>query len=132
MDFIIKLFLNAIAVVLAAYILPGVHIENFWYAVLLAALLSLLNVSVKPLLVLFTIPFTIFTLGFFLLVINAFIIEIAAWVLTPNFEVASFWSALFFSILLSIINSVFERLTVKPAHREDSVKIFDKDGNRVV
>jgi putative membrane protein len=132
MNFIVKLFLNAIAVVLTAYILPGVYLESFGYAVLLAALLSLLNVSVKPLLILFTIPFTIFTLGLFLLVINALIIEIAAWFLSPNFAVASFWSALFFSILLSIINSIFERLTVKANTREDSVKIFDKDGNRVV
>src|SRR5688572_13476869 len=106
MNFIIKLFLNAIAVVITAYILPGVHLQDFWYAILLAALLSILNVSLKPLLILFTIPFTIFTLGLFLLAINAFIIQIAAWILTPGFDVTSFWQALFFSILLSIINGL--------------------------
>jgi putative membrane protein len=132
MNFIIKLFLNAIAVVLTAYILPGVYIENFLYALLLAALLSALNVSVKPVLVFLTIPATIFSLGLFLLVINAFIIEIAAWILNPNFVVATFWQALFFSILLSIINSIFERLTVKTQHRDDAMKVFDKDGNRIV
>ncbi len=131
MNFLIKLLLNAIAVVLTAYILPGVHLDGFGYAVLVAALLAVLNVSVKPLLVLFTIPFTIFTLGLFLLVINAFIIEIAAWILTPGFAVASFWSALFFSIILSIINGIFDRLTVRAENREDNVQIFDKDGNRV-
>jgi putative membrane protein len=132
MNFILKLFLNAIAVVITAYILPGVHLEGFGYALLVAAILALLNVSVKPLLILFTIPFTIFTLGLFLLVINAFMIEIVAWILTPNFVVASFWQALFFSILLSLINGIFDRLTVKPDHRDDSVKIFDKDGKRIV
>ena len=132
MNFIVKLFLNAIAVVLTAYILPGVHLESFWYALLLAALLSLLNVSVKPILIFLTIPATIISLGLFLLIINAVIVEIAAWVLRPGFEVVTFWQALFFSILLSLINSVFERLTIKTETREDSVKIFDKDGKRIV
>lgn len=132
MNFIIKLALNAIAVVITAYILPGVYLESFGYAVILAALLSLLNVSIKPILVFLTIPATIISLGLFLLVINAFIIEIAAWILKPAFDVATFWQALFFSILLSIINSIFERLTVKAKHREDSMKVFDKDGNRIV
>lgn len=132
MNYLIKLFLNAIAVVLTAYILPGVHIENFLYALILAALLSVLNVSLKPLLVLLTIPATIFSLGLFLLVINALIIEVAAWILQPDFAVASFWQALFFSILLSIINGIFERLTIKHEHREDKMQVFDKDGNRIV
>ncbi|HLP50140.1 MAG TPA: phage holin family protein [Chitinophagales bacterium] len=132
MNFIIKLFLNAIAVVITAYILPGVHLENFGYAVLLAALLALLNVSVKPVLVFLTIPATIVSLGLFLLVINAFIIEIAAWILKPGFNVSSFWQALFFSILLSITNSIFERLTVRKIPKEDNtMQVFDKDGNRI-
>lgn len=131
MDFIIKLFLNAIAVVITAYILPGVHLESFWYAILLAAVLSLLNVSIKPILIVLTIPATIFSLGLFLLVINAFIILIADWIITDGFNVDGFWWALLFSIVLSVINSIFDRLTVKPEHRKDSVQIFDKDGNRV-
>jgi putative membrane protein len=131
MNFIIKLFLNAIAVVVVAYILPGVHLVDFWQAVLLSAVLSLLNVSVKPLLIFLTIPATIFSLGLFLLVINAFIIEIAAWILKPGFTVDSFWWALFFSILLSIVNGIFERLTIKSNRRDDGVQVFDKDGNRV-
>jgi putative membrane protein len=132
MNFIIKLFLNAIAVVITAYILPGVYLANFGYALLVAAILALLNVSIKPILILFTIPFTIFTLGLFLLVINAFMIEITAWLLAPEFAVSSFWQALFFSILLSLINGLFDRLTLKPEHREDSVKLFDKDGKRIM
>ena len=132
MNFIVKLFLNAIAVVITAYILPGVHLAGFEYAIFVAAILALLNVSVKPLLILFTIPFTVVTLGLFLLVINAFMIEITAWLLAPNFAVASFWQALFFSILLSIINGIFDRLTVKAESRDDAMKVFDKDGNRIV
>lgn len=132
MDFIIKLFLNAIAVVLTAYLLPGVHLENFGYAVLLAALLSVLNVSLKPLLVFLTIPATIFTLGLFLLVVNALIILTADWIITDGFNVDGFWWALAFSLVLSFISGIFDRLTVKKDHRDDSVKVFDKDGKRIV
>jgi putative membrane protein len=132
MNFIIKLFLNAIAVVIVAYILPGVHVSDFWHALLVAVVLSLLNASVKPLLIFLTIPATIVSLGLFLLVINAFIIEIAAWIITaPGFVVDSFWWALLFSVLLSIVNGIFERLTIKSNQRDDNVKVFDKDGNRI-
>lgn len=131
MNFIIKLVLSAIAVVITAYVLPGVHIDSFFVAVMLAAVLSLLNVSVKPLLVFLTIPATIFSLGLFLLVINAFIIQIAAWIV-PGFEVSGFWWALLFSLLLSFVNGIFDRLTVKAETREDKVKIYGKDGKRVL
>lgn len=131
MNFIIKLFLNAIAVVLTAYILPGVHLQSFGYAILLAALLSVLNVSIKPLLVFLTIPATIFTLGLFLLVINAFIILIADWIIIDGFNVGGFWWALAFSIVLSLINSIFDRLTVRAERRDDSMQVFDKDGKRI-
>lgn len=131
MNFLVKLILNAIAVVITAYILPGVQLENFLAAVMLAAVLGLLNVSVKPLLILFTIPATIFTLGLFILAINAFIIMIADWII-PGFEVSSFWWALLFSLLLSFINSLFERLTVKSESREDDMKVFGKDGKRIL
>jgi putative membrane protein len=132
MNLIIKLILNSLAVFLTAYLLPGIHLTGPLAAVLLAALLAVLNTLLKPVLVFLTIPATIVTLGLFLLVINALIIEVAAWILTPDFRVDSFWWALGFSIVLSIINSVFDRLTVKPQYRDDNVKVFDKDGNRIV
>jgi putative membrane protein len=132
MNFVIKLFLNAIAVVLAAYIIPGVHVDGFGYAVLVAALLAVLNVSLKPILVFLTIPATILTLGLFLLVVNAIIIMTADWILGNGFNVDGFWWALLFSIVLSFINSIFERLTVQAPSREDNVKIFDKEGKRIV
>ena len=93
MNFIVKLFLNAIAVVLAAYIIPGVHVDGFGYAVLVAALLAVLNVSLKPLLIFLTIPATILTLGLFLLVVNAVIILTADWILGNGFSVDGFWWA---------------------------------------
>jgi len=131
MNFIVRLLLNAIAVVITAYLLPGVYLADLPHALILASLLAILNVSLKPVLIFLTIPATIFSLGLFLLVINALIIEVADWIIGDGFNVQSFWWALAFSIVLSIINSIFERLTVKAESRNDSMQIFDKDGNRI-
>jgi putative membrane protein len=108
-----KLLLNVFAVVLASYLVPGVHLDGFGYAVLVAALLAVLNVSLKPLLIFLTIPATILTLGLFLLVVNAIIILTADWILGNVFNVDGFWWALLFGILLTIISSVLELLPAK-------------------
>lgn len=105
MNFIIRLLVSTIAVVLSAYILPGVTVDSFITAIIVAVILSLLNVLVKPILVILTIPFTVFTLGLFLLVINAIIILMTDWII-DGFVVDGFWYALLFSIVLSIINSL--------------------------
>lgn len=112
MKFIIKLLLSGLAVVITSYILPGVQVESYFTAIVVAAILGLLNVLVRPILVLLTIPITVFTLGLFLLVINAVIILIADYFIT-GFIVDSFWWALFFSIILAIVNSIFEELSRK-------------------
>jgi putative membrane protein len=105
MKFILRLLLSALAVVLLAYILPGVHVETYWIALLVALVLSLLNGVVKPLLVILTLPVTILTLGLFLLVINAIIILLAG-SLVSGFTVDGFWWALLFSLLLSVLQSI--------------------------
>ncbi len=114
MQFIQKIFVSAASIMLASYLLPGIHVSTFWIALLVALVLSLLNVFLKPLLVLITLPFTIFTLGLFLLVINAVIIMIAsAWV--KEFKVDGFWWALLFSVIVSLITSLLEKL-INPHH----------------
>jgi putative membrane protein len=110
MNFLIKLFTSSLAVILAAYLLPGVHVEDFLAAILVALVLSLLNITLKPLLVVFTIPLTVFSLGLFLLVINAVLILVAD-SFVKGFEVDGFWWALLFSLILSIINSMIADLT---------------------
>lgn len=105
MKFILRLLLSALAVILLANILPGVHIDTYGIAILVAVVLSLLNFIVKPLLVIFTLPVTILTLGLFLLVINAIIILLAS-SLVSGFSVDGFWWALLFSLLLSILQSI--------------------------
>ena len=107
MKFLIKILVTGLAVLISSYILPGVNVDGMLTAVIVAAVLALLNASVKPLLIILTIPITIFTLGLFLLVINALMILLASKIV-PGFTVDGFWYALFFSIVLAIVNGIFE------------------------
>ena len=110
MNWILRIFLNGLAVVLTAYLLPGVDVTDYWTALIVAIVLAVANVVVKPVLIVFTIPITILTLGLFLLVINALIILIADY-LVDGFYVDGFWWALLFSLILSLFNSLFADLT---------------------
>lgn len=103
---IVRLLLSALAVFICAMILPGADVDGFLIALVVAGVLAVLNVLVKPLLVVLTIPITILTLGLFLLVINTVLVMLASW-LVPGFNVDGFWWALVFSLLLSVINAVF-------------------------
>jgi len=105
MKLILRLLLNALAVVLLSYVLPGVGVDSMFTAIIVAVVLSLLNFIVKPILVIFTLPITILTLGLFLLVINAIIILLAA-NLIDGFHVTSFWWAIIFSLLLSFLQAI--------------------------
>lgn len=110
MNSIIKFFLTGLAVLLTAYLLPGVHVENYGQALLVALVLSIANVIVKPILILFTIPLTVLSLGLFLLVINALIILMVDY-FVPGFSVDGFWWAVAFSLILSVFNSMFSDFT---------------------
>ena len=110
MNIIIRFLLSGVAVMLTAYLLPGVHVQDYWAALLVAFLISLSNMFVKPILILLTIPITLFTFGLFLLVINALIILMVDF-FVDGFSVDGFWWALAFSLILSIFNSMFGDLT---------------------
>ncbi len=107
MKFIVKLLVTTLVVLLTSYLLPGVEVAGFWVALLVAVVLAILNTLVKPVLVVLTIPLTILTLGLFLLVINAVIILLAD-ALIAGFDVGGFWWALIFSIVVSIVMSIYE------------------------
>lgn len=104
MNTLLKILLTALAVIVLANILPGVSVNGYLSAIIVALVISLLNMFVRPLLIFFTLPATIVTFGLFLFVINAIIILLAN-KLVDGFTVNGFWSALFFSILLSIFRS---------------------------
>ncbi len=110
MGLIVRLLLSALAVIIGAYLIPGVSVDSIVTALIVAVVLGILNAIVKPILIILTIPVTIVTLGLFLLVINVIIIYIAD-SLIPGFAVAGFFSALIFSVVLAVIgwilNSIF-------------------------
>lgn len=111
MNTIFRLLLTALAIFILANFLPGITLSGDVYvnAIIVAVVLTVLNVLVKPLLVLLTLPITIVTLGLFLLVINALIILLAD-NLIDGFSVSNIWTAILFSILLSVLQSFLHSL----------------------
>jgi putative membrane protein len=105
MKFILRILLSALAVVVLAKVLPGVGVDTYTTAIIVAIVLSLLNFIVKPILIILTLPVTIITFGLFLLIINAIIILLAD-NLIAGFTVDSIWWALLFSLLLSFLQSI--------------------------
>lgn len=108
MRFIIRiLFIAAVSYGLA-HILRGIHIDTFWTAIVFAVILAILNIFVKPLIILLTLPVTILTLGLFLFVINAVVVLLASRFVN-GISIAGFGWALLFSFLLSIVTSILNR-----------------------
>ena len=103
MGTIINLLIGSMAVLIAAYIVPGIKVANFFTALVVVVVLGLLNMFVKPLLLILTLPINIFTLGLFTLMINTLIIILASKIV-PGFLVGSFWSAFIFSLILALVN----------------------------
>ncbi len=110
MKLLIRILVTSLLVMILSYLIKGVVVDEFTTALTVAIVLALLNFFVKPILIIFTLPVTIVTLGLFLLVINALIIMLCDHFVT-GFSVSSFWTALFFSILLSISQSLIFKLT---------------------
>ena len=130
LGFIAQMVVMALATVLAAYIMPGVHIDTFWAAILTAAVIALLNNFIRPILIVITLPVTAITLGLFLFVINAIIILMAS-ELVGGFHVDSFGSALLFSLILMGVNYLLELpnkyLNSKPLQQQQMHQDNDTD-----
>ncbi len=110
MKILIRIFVTSLLVMAIAYLMKGVVVNEFSTALTVAIVLGLLNFFVKPILVLFTLPVTIFTLGLFLLVINAVMILLCDH-FVEGFHVSSFWTAMLFSIILSLSQSLVYQIT---------------------
>jgi putative membrane protein len=121
--FITKAILTSVAVLFADYILKGVSVDDTLTAMIVAVVLGLLNSFVKPTLIVLTIPITLVTLGLFLLVINILIVFWAAQIV-PGFKVEGWGSALLFSIIVSFISSLLERLINKYSDRPEKIQEF--------
>lgn len=109
MEILLIWILNAVALLIVAYVLPGISVASFWSALIAALVLGLLNTLVKPVLVLLTLPVTIVTLGLFLLVINALVFWFAGSVL-KGFHVNGFWWAMLGALVYSIISGLLSRV----------------------
>jgi putative membrane protein len=105
----VNLVVGTLAVLISAYILPGVKVDNLLTAVVVAIVLGAVNMFIKPVLLLLTFPLTILTLGLFTFVINAFMVLLVS-NLVPGFKVSGFLYALLFSFVLSIVSSFLHSL----------------------
>lgn len=100
-----NLIINTLSIFAVSYVLSGIEVNSVVTALVVAVVLAILNVTLKPLLILITIPLTIITFGLFLLVVNVLVLYAASY-LIDGFHIAGFWWALLFSFLVSFINGV--------------------------
>ena len=112
MKIIINWVVSALAIIVTAYVLPGVHVNGFLAALVLAVVLGAINLILRPILVILTLPISIMTLGSFVLIINALLIMLAAHIV-PGFYVDSFWWALLFGIVLALVNWILQLFDIK-------------------
>ncbi|MCX6270247.1 MAG: phage holin family protein [Bacteroidetes bacterium] len=112
MNIFVRLLISTLAVLITSYLLPGVHIQGVTAALVVAAVLAILNTFLKPVVIILTIPITFFTLGLFLVVINVFIIYLVTKIV-DGFSVDGFWWAVAFSIILSIVTNLLDKLNEK-------------------
>lgn len=109
---IVRWILNALALLLITLILPGMHV-TFVAALIAALVIGAITALLRPLIVLLTLPITLLTFGLFLLVINALLFWLAS-AIVPDFHVDTFWTALFASILYSILTGIITWATRRP------------------
>jgi putative membrane protein len=103
MSFLLQWLVSGLAIIITAYLLPGVKVTGFFAALVTALILGLINAFIRPVLILLTLPLNILTLGLFTLVINALLILLAA-AIVPGFSVQGFWWALLFGLVLAVIS----------------------------
>jgi len=111
MKTLIHFLVSAVAILITAYVLPGVHVDGILAAFILAVILGVINTFIRPVLVMLTLPLSIVTLGLFVLVINALLVMLASYIV-PGFAVAGFWYAFLFGIVLAAVSyvlQIFER-----------------------
>ena len=101
---ITRLIISTLAVLITALTLDGVTVEPWWWAVIVAVVLGFINSWIRPLVKLFALPINLLTLGLFTFVINALMVMLCSWLIGPHFEVESFWWALGFSIVLTLVS----------------------------
>ncbi len=127
---IIRWLVTTGAILAVSYIMTSIKVDGLGTALIAGAILGILNALVRPVLILLTLPLTVVTLGFFILVINALLFQLAG-AIVPGMHIASFWSALLGSILVSIVSWIMNSL-VAGGGGERTVIIRHSSGDRTV
>ena len=112
MRWLLHWIFSAVALMIAAYFVPGIYVRGFLYAMLAAAIIGLVNATLGLFLKIITFPLTVVTFGLFLIIINACMLKFAS-LFTPGFVVQNWWAALWGSIILSVMHFIFQKLTRK-------------------
>jgi len=106
---LVRWLILTVAIMFAAYMMAGIHVKNFFSAFLAAAILGILNAFFRPILILLTLPINILTLGLFTFIINALLLKMASGVIS-GFEIYGFWSAVFGSLIISLVSWILSSL----------------------
>jgi putative membrane protein len=116
MHFLLRVLLNAVALLVAAWLVPGIQISGAVAAILAGLLLGVVNALVRPVLLLLTLPFTLLTLGLFIFVVNAICFALTA-ALVPGFRISGFVAALLGSIVVSVVSWALNALVADANER---------------
>jgi putative membrane protein len=109
MRFLARSLLNGVAILVAAWLVPGVLVSGTGAALAAGLLLGLVNAAIRPVLIVLTLPFTLITLGLFIFVVNAICVGLTA-ALIPGFDLASYWAAFFGAIVISVVSWILNGL----------------------
>lgn len=97
-----------VAILVASMLIPGIRVDSLSTALIAAGILGLINIFIKPVLIILTLPLNILTLGLFSFIINAFLLKLAAWFVS-GFEVTGFFAALFGALVISLVSWLANR-----------------------
>ena len=115
MRFLLRLLLNGVAVLCAAWLIPGLHVDTPATAIIAGIALGLVNAIVRPLLLLLTLPLTLLTLGLFIFVVNAICLALVAW-LVPGFSISGFAAALLGAVVISLVSWLLSAILIDKKH----------------
>ena len=116
MRFLLRLLLNGVAVMIAAYLIPGIRVATPASAIVAGIVLGLVNAIVRPVLFVLTLPFTILTLGLFIFVVNAICLALVGW-LVPGFSIRGFGAALVGALVISLVSWMLSALLFEKRSR---------------
>lgn len=111
---LLELIVSALTLMLASVIFKGFYIENFMYAILTALLISVLNATIRPLLVMLTLPVTILSLGILSPIVNVIILKLASALMGSSFIIKGWIIPFFISIFISIVTETLNAMIIRP------------------